>query len=104
MKFRIKIALCMIGLVSVLFGIGESLLLKTSFDQAIDRERKELYGVYQMVSGTLQVAGDINGSPGAGVYRHGAYAEEYFDQSGKNRQKKSESSRRNQKMHRVPGS
>ena len=45
MKFRIKIALCMIGLVSVLFGIGESLLLKTSFDQAIDRERKELYGV-----------------------------------------------------------
>ena len=62
MKFRIKIALCMIGLVSVLFGIGESLLLKTSFDQAIDRERKELYGVYQMVSGTLQVAGDINGS------------------------------------------
>ena len=62
MKFRIKIALCMIGLVSVLFGIGESLLLKTSFDQAIDRERKELYGVYQMVSGTLQVVGDINGS------------------------------------------
>ena len=62
MKFRIKIALCMIGLGSVLFGIGESLLLQTSFAQAFDRGRKELYGVYQMVSGTRQVAGDINGS------------------------------------------
>lgn len=62
MKFRVKITLCMIGLVSTLFGIGESLLLNASFDEAIDREREELYGVYQMVSGTLQVIGDINGS------------------------------------------
>lgn len=53
MKFRVKITLCMIGLVSTLFGIGESLLLNASFDKAIDREREELYGVYQMVSGTL---------------------------------------------------
>ena len=39
MKFRVKITLCMIGLVSTLFGIGESLLLNASFDEAIDGVR-----------------------------------------------------------------
>lgn len=62
MKFRVKVTLCMIGLMSVLFGIGGSLLLNVSFDRAVDREREELYSVYQMVSGTLRVIGEINGS------------------------------------------
>ena len=62
MKFRVKFTLCMIGLMSVLFGIGGSLLLNVSFDRAVDREREELYSVYQMVSGTLRVIGEINGS------------------------------------------
>lgn len=52
----------MIGLMSVLFGIGGSLLLTASFDQALARERDELYSVYQMVSGTLRIVGDINGN------------------------------------------
>ena len=62
MKFRVKITLCMIGLVSVLFGIGGSLLLTASFAQTLERERNELYSVYQMVSGTLRIVGDINGN------------------------------------------
>lgn len=62
MKFRVKITLCMIGLLSVLFGIGGSLLLTVSFDRTLEREKDELYGVYQMVSGTLRVVGDINGN------------------------------------------
>lgn len=62
MKFRIKITLCMIGLMSALFGAGGSLLLSVSFERALDRERNEFYSVYQMVSGTLQIIGGINGN------------------------------------------
>ena len=62
MKFRVKITLCMIGLMSVLFGVGGSLLLTASFAQALEREKSELYSVYQMVSGTLGIIGDINGN------------------------------------------
>ena len=52
----------MIGLRSVLFGVGGSLLLTASFAQALEREKSELYSVYQMVSGTLGIIGDINGN------------------------------------------
>lgn len=62
MKFRIKITLCMIGLLSVLFGIGGSILMQASFDQTVGQEKDETYRIYRMVSGPLKKAAEINGS------------------------------------------
>ncbi len=42
--------------------------------------------------------------PGAGVYRHGAHAEKYPAEGSKDGEKRRKSSRRDQKMYRVPGS
>lgn len=61
MKFRLKITLCMLGLLSVLFGIGGSLLIALSFEASLERERETSYNAYQMVLGTLQIVNSVNG-------------------------------------------
>ena len=40
MKFRLKITLCMLGLLSVLFGVGGSLLISISFQNTLEREQQ----------------------------------------------------------------
>lgn len=62
MTFRLKITLCMVGLLSVLFGIGGSLLVALSFQSSLEQEQEAAYGAYQMVIGTLTVVDDVNGS------------------------------------------
>ena len=62
MKFRTKIALCMIAILSVLFGTGGSLLLSASFGQSLEREQDRAYEAYQTLAGTLRIIGDINGN------------------------------------------
>ena len=61
MKFRLKITLCMLCLLSLLFGVGGSLLIGLSFRNALERERASAYNAYQMVLGTLQAVGSVNG-------------------------------------------
>ena len=61
MKFRWKITLCMVGLLSVLFGAGGSLLIGLSFQDSLERERSAAYNAYQMVLGTLQIVDRVNG-------------------------------------------
>ena len=55
MKFRLKLTLCMLGLLAVLFGAGGSLLIASSFHSALQREREAAYNAYQIVLGTLQI-------------------------------------------------
>ncbi len=61
MKFCLKITLCMLGLLSVLFGVGGSLLLSTSYRNSLEREQDALFNAYQMVLGTLQILNSMNG-------------------------------------------
>ena len=55
MKFRLKLALSMLCLMSILFGVGGSLLISASFADSLDRERQTAYGSYQSVLGMLQL-------------------------------------------------
>lgn len=55
MTFRLKITLCMLGLLSVLFGVGGGLLITLSFHDSLEREEASAYSAYQMVLGTLQI-------------------------------------------------
>ncbi len=61
MKFCLKVTLCMLGLLSLLYGVGGSLLISRSFHSSLSRERESAYNAYQMVLGTLQVVSSING-------------------------------------------
>lgn len=60
MKFRLKIMLCMLCLLSVLFGVGGSLMITLSFRDSLERERLSAYNAYQTVLGTLQIVNGIN--------------------------------------------
>lgn len=60
MKVRIKISLYTLGLMSLLFGIGSSLMISLSFQDSINREKQACYNAYQMVLGTLKLANDLD--------------------------------------------
>lgn len=60
MKFRLKIMLCMLCLLSVLFGVGGSLMITLSFRDSLERERLSAYNAYQTVLGTLQIVNGIS--------------------------------------------
>lgn len=55
MKFRVKMTLCMLCLMSLVFGVGGSLLLSLSFRGSLERETESAYRTYQTVLSTLQV-------------------------------------------------
>lgn len=61
MKFRMKIALCMICLLSLLFGIGGSTLIFTSFRQGLEAEKLSARETYQRLLGTLQAVAAAGG-------------------------------------------
>lgn len=63
MRFRVKITICMIWLLSLAFGIGGSLLISISFDNAIEREKDAALGSFQNVLGTLQLVNDYSSLP-----------------------------------------
>lgn len=60
MKFRWKMTLWMLCLVSLLFGVGGSALINISFRNALDREKESTYSAYRMLLGTLQVVNGID--------------------------------------------
>lgn len=55
MKFRWKVTLCMLSLLSVLFAVGSSALISISFQSALEREKASAREAYRMLLGTLQV-------------------------------------------------
>lgn len=65
MKFRIKMMLCMLGLLAALFGVGGSLMIALSFRNSLERERQAAYNAYQMALGTLLI---VNRAEGRSAY------------------------------------
>lgn len=60
MKFSVKIMLSMLCLLSLLFGIGGSLMISLSFSDSLERERSAAYNSYQTVLSTLQIVNNID--------------------------------------------
>lgn len=58
MKFRVKITLCMLALLSLLFGIGGSALIVSSFQDSLEQEKKTAENTYKMLQYTLQISGE----------------------------------------------
>ncbi|XCP84494.1 HAMP domain-containing sensor histidine kinase [Roseburia hominis] len=62
MKVRMKITLCVLGLLSLLLGIGSSFLISLSFQDTLAREKDTAFGSYKMILETLQLVGEFNPS------------------------------------------
>lgn len=60
MKFYLKITAIMLALLSVFFGIGESMLLSSSFNDSLDREKDSALSEYRMALGMLQIVSDVS--------------------------------------------
>ena len=58
MKFRVKMTLCMLALLSALFGAGGSLLISASFQDALEREKNAAFSSCGTVWSVLQI---VNG-------------------------------------------
>lgn len=59
MKLQIKITLCIVCLLSVIFGIGGSMLIFISFEDSLAREKESAFSSYQMALNTLQVVNTL---------------------------------------------
>ncbi len=57
MKFRLKITFCMLALLSILFGIGGSVLIVSSFQDTMRQEKVTAENTYKMLQYTLQISG-----------------------------------------------
>ena len=55
MKFRMKMTLCMLAVLSALFGIGGSLLISGSFQDSLEREKDAAFASYRMAWSALQI-------------------------------------------------
>lgn len=60
MKFHLKMTLCMLALLSLLFGIGGSMLISASFLDSLEREKAAAFGDYRMAWGTLQIVNSLD--------------------------------------------
>ena len=60
MRFRAKLTLCMLALLSVLFGVGGSLLIAASFRDSLGREKDAALVSYRMAWGALQIVGSMD--------------------------------------------
>ena len=58
MKFRIKIMICMLCLVSILFGVGSSALILISFQNGLEQERDTAENSYRLLIYTVQMSGE----------------------------------------------
>ena len=65
MKFRIKIALAAVILISLVFGAGAGALLFTSFRTSLDREKEAALTAYRTVADALSLteAADRTAAP-----------------------------------------
>lgn len=60
MKFRIKLTLCVMALLSLLFGAGGSLLISESFQDSLEREQAAAFASYRMVWSALQIVNNLD--------------------------------------------
>lgn len=58
MKFHLKMTFSMLSLLSLLFGVGGSMLISASFRESLEREEAAAFSDYRMAWGTLQI---VNG-------------------------------------------
>ena len=63
MRFRLKITVCMIWLLSLSFGIGGSLMLSSSFNSALEQEKDAAESSYSFLVKTVQMVNDISALP-----------------------------------------
>lgn len=82
MKFRLKITFCMLALLSILFGIGGSVLIVSSFQDTMEQEKVTAENAYKMLQYTLQISGvqkllsetgDIRNVIGQSIKQNGGY-------------------------------
>ena len=82
MKFRRKITFCMLALLSILFGIGGSVLIVSSFQDTMKQEKVTAENTYKMLQYTLQISGvqkllsetgDIRNVIGQSIRQNGGY-------------------------------
>lgn len=55
MKFRLKIAICMVWMFALAFGIGGSTMISLSFQSTMEQEKKNAVASYQMTMSTLKM-------------------------------------------------
>ena len=60
MKFRVKMTLCMLSLLSVLFGAGGSLLIAESFQSSLEREKSAAFASCRTVWSVLQIVNGLD--------------------------------------------
>ena len=61
MKFRLKITLSMLCVLSILFGAGASALITLSFNTAYEQEKEAALNSYQTILNTLSLVSQIDG-------------------------------------------
>ena len=70
MSFRWKTALCMVCLVSLLFGVGSCALISLSFQTALAREEAAARASYDLLFRTLQMVESVEVWSGPVSYTH----------------------------------
>ena len=63
MKFRLKITICMIWLLTLAFGIGGSMLIALNFSNAFEREKATALSSHQMLLSALQIVDEAGADP-----------------------------------------
>ena len=64
MKFRLRMTLCIVMLLALVFGAGGSILISVSFRESLDSERTIAVRSHRMVANTMVLANDISSQPG----------------------------------------
>ena len=59
MKFRLKMTLCMLSVLSLLFGAGGSLLISGFFQDSLEREKDAAFSSYRMAWSALQIVNSL---------------------------------------------
>ena len=60
MRFRLKLTLCMLALLSLLLGVGGSFLISSFFRDSLQREKDAAFASYRMVWGAMQIVSDMD--------------------------------------------
>lgn len=79
MKYRLKIALCVVCFLSFAFGIGGSMLISVSFSSNLEQEKKTAVNSYQSMLNMLSV---VNSVSTQAYYGNIADVLEQLDQNG----------------------
>ena len=59
MKFRVKMTLWMLAVLSLLFGAGGSLLISGFFNDSLEREKDAAFSSYRMAWSALQIVNSL---------------------------------------------